>query len=74
MEAFTLVFFVLMLFVAALLVTQTIRRDFKSRERIGGGAPRESLHARAHAAQHALHPLQHHAHKSPAYALKDSER
>ena len=62
MEMFTLIFFVLMLLVAALLVTQTIRRDFKSRERPAGDTRRGQTHAR-----HALHshPLQHHAHKSP---------
>ena len=71
METLTLLFFVLMLLVAALLVTQTIRRDLKAREQIKGGVRREPIHARHHAAQSALHSpsLQHHAHKSPPRPL-----
>jgi hypothetical protein len=53
METFTLLFFVLLLVVAALLVTQTVRRDLKARESVKGGARRESIRARPHTAQRA---------------------
>ena len=67
METFTLLFFVLMLLIAALLVTQTVRRDLKAREHTGSYTRR----ARTHAAQHALNsqPIQNHAHKSPPRTL-----
>lgn len=65
MEMFTLIFFVLTLLVIALLVTQTVRRDLKSRERPVSGTRRGPTHARHAPAQHVIHPLQHHSHKSP---------
>jgi hypothetical protein len=54
METFTLIFFVLMIFVAALLVTQTIRRELKARERTESTMRRVSLHMRPHSARSAL--------------------
>jgi hypothetical protein len=68
METLTLVLFVLMLLVASALVTATIRRDFKAREKLEGGRRRERGHAHdAHALHdahvaHARHP----AHERPA--------
>ena len=67
MEMFTLLFFVLVLLVAAFLVTQTIRRDLKAREslklarleveRIKDAARRAPVRARPDATvtAHALH-------------------
>lgn len=71
MEMFTLIFFVLTLLVAALIVTQTIRRDLKSQERTAIDTRRGSTHAPHDPARHALHSpsLQHHAHKSPPRTL-----
>ena len=67
METFTLLFFVLMLLAAALIVTQTIRRDLKERERLESEMRRETKHARHPATQRAFPStsLQPHAHKSP---------
>jgi hypothetical protein len=71
METFTLTLFVLGLLIAALLVTQTIRRDLKMREQMGGNPRRELMHTRRVAtvrvphAPHA-HGLQGHTHKSPS--------
>ena len=74
MEMLTLLFFVLTLIVVSFLVTQTIRRDFKARERAKSAVRRESMHASADTEQHTLHSpsLQHQAHKSPP--LKTSQR
>lgn len=55
MELITLLFFVLILLIAALIVTQTIRRDFKALERNAGGTRPGPAHAHTHAAQRALH-------------------
>ena len=66
METLTLLFFVLMLIVVAFLVTQTIRRDLKARERTCFDPRRESMHTRHTPTHHALHSsLQHHVHKPP---------
>jgi hypothetical protein len=70
MEFFTLALFVLGLLVAALLVTQTIRRELKSREQLEFELRRESMHARPIAkarGRHAPHApvLRQHTQKSP---------
>jgi hypothetical protein len=66
METFTLLFFVLMLLAAALIVTQTIRRDLKERERAESEIRRETKHVRRDATHRAFpsQSLQPHAHKS----------
>lgn len=71
MESFILVFFVLTLFVAGFLATQTIRRDLKVRGHAGADTRRESAHARPHASQGTLASpsLQRHGHKSPPRPL-----
>jgi hypothetical protein len=70
MESFTLTLFVLGLLIAALLVTQTVRRELKMREQMGGELRRELIHTRRAATArvpHAphTHGLQQHTHKSP---------
>jgi hypothetical protein len=71
MESLTLALFVLGLLIAAFLVTQSIRRELKTREQVEGYMSRESMHmrrapsAREPHAPHA-HGLQQHTHKSPS--------
>lgn len=70
MELLTLALFVLGLLFAALLVTQTVRRDLKSRERFEVELRRASMRARPNATarvRHAPHApiLRQHTHKSP---------
>jgi hypothetical protein len=70
MESFTLTLFVLGLLIAALLVTQTIRRELKMREHLEGDLRRESMHVQQIATArrpHAPHApnLQQHTRKSP---------
>jgi hypothetical protein len=70
MESFTLTLFVLGLLIAALVVTQTIRRELKMREQMEGEMRRASMHMRPAAASrgpHAPHApgMQQHTHKSP---------
>jgi hypothetical protein len=70
MESFTLTLFVLGLLIAALLVTQTIRRELKMREQLQGELHQELMHMRRGATArgpHATHApgLQQHIHKSP---------
>lgn len=77
METLTLLFFVLLLLVAALLVTQTIRRDLKARENVKRGVRRESIRARPHAAQRAASlplPATTHTQIAAASPLETSER
>jgi hypothetical protein len=71
METLTLLFFVLMLLVAGLVVTQTVRRELKDRERNEGVARRVPAYAPEHAAQRALHSpsLPQRTHKSPPRPL-----
>ena len=74
METFTLLFFVLALLIAALLVTQTVRRDIKARERMETDLRHVSTRARSVSTPHgprALHDpaLQQHTHKSPPRML-----
>ena len=69
MESLTLALFVLGLLTAALFVTQTVRRDLKTRERLESDLRRDSLHARFNAveraARQAAAAAQQPAHKSP---------
>jgi hypothetical protein len=70
MESFTLTLFVLGLLIAALLVTQTIRRELKMREQMKGDLRRASMHMRRAAparVPHATHApgMQQHTHNSP---------
>ena len=77
METLTLLFFVLTLLVAALLVTQTIRRDLKAREYVKGDLRRESIRARPHTAQRATSlplPATTHTQIAAASPLETSER
>ena len=46
-ESLTLILFVLALLVAALIVTQTIRRDLKARERLKSESRSVYIHSRA---------------------------
>jgi hypothetical protein len=70
MESFTLTLFVLGLLIAALLATQTIRRELKMREQLEGDLRRASMRMRRAApargphATHA-HGMQQHTHNSP---------
>ncbi|HEV7889002.1 MAG TPA: hypothetical protein VGP08_00115 [Pyrinomonadaceae bacterium] len=77
METFTLLFFVLLLVVAALLVTQTIRRDLKARECVKGDVRRESIRARPHTARRATSlplPATSHTQIAATSPLETSER
>jgi hypothetical protein len=70
MESFTLTLFVLGLLIAALLVTQTIRRELKMREQMEGELRRASMHMRRPAPARAPYTphapgLQQHTHNSP---------
>ena len=71
METFTLTLFVLGLLIAALLVTQSIRRELKMREQVDGDLRRASMHMRPAAPAHSPHAThahglrQQHTHKSP---------
>ena len=77
METFILLFFVLTMLVAAILVTQTIRRDLKAREQVKSDARRESIRARQHTAQRAVSiplPATTHTQIAAASPLETSER
>ena len=66
METVTLLFFVLMLLVAALILTQTIRRDLATHGRNEVGTrrgPAHRLHTQRNA--HSTPPPLRHTHKSP---------
>jgi hypothetical protein len=70
MESFTLTLFVLGLLIAALLVTQTIRRDLKMRRQPEGDLRRLSMHMRRATparGPHAAHVpgMRQHTHNSP---------
>jgi len=68
MESLTLALFVLGLLIAALFVTQTIRRDLKTREQLESDVRRDSVHARLNAVERAARQAavaRQHAHKSP---------
>ena len=70
MESLTLFFFVVGLLIAALLVTQTIRRELKTREQLRAELRRESIHVRLAAPAHNLHAphatgLRRQTHESP---------
>jgi hypothetical protein len=74
MESFTLTLFVLGLLIAALLVTQTIRRELKMREQLKGDLRRASMHMRRAAPArepHATHApgMQQHTHNSPSNSV-----
>ena len=74
MESLTLFLFVLGLLLAALVVTQTIRRELKDRERLDSDLRRDTMHvrpdtsARAHGVMREQ-PAHQHAHKSSRNAL-----
>ena len=70
MESLTLFLFVVGLLIAAFIVTQTIRRELKTREHLRSELRRESMHARLAAPAHNLHAphapdLRRRTHKSP---------
>ena len=68
MESLTLALFVFGLLIAALIVTQTIRRDLKMREQLESNVRRDSLHARLNAVERAARQAavtQQPTHKSP---------